>query len=268
MSAVAAKAQSVTTAEVVTAPAASIALLPRCVGFPAITACSLPSTLLPDETKVDIEPLFQFFRGFRKQRMERFFDRFQVRPETRVLDIGGREFNWTLLSFAPRVTILNLDLQGSRSGKFEWIVADARQLPFPDQSFEIIYSNSVIEHLGTAQDQRRFAEEVRRVGRSYFVQTPNQKFFLEPHVVTPFFHWLPRDWQARLLRNFTVWGWITRPDEMARARYLQTIRMLNESEFRALFPDAEIWKEHFLGLTKSFVAAKIAEERASLRPSS
>jgi len=218
---------------------------------------------------VDIEPLFQFFRGFRKRRMTLFFERFHVRPETRVLDIGGREFNWTLLPFAPRVTILNLDLQGSQTGKFEWVVGDARQLPFPDQSFEIVYSNSVIEHLGTAEDQRRFAYEVRRVGRSYFVQTPNRNFFLEPHVVTPFFHWLPRKWQAHLLRNFTLWGWITRPDGRARARYLDTIRMLNEAELRALFPGAEIWKERFLGLTKSFVAARIdAEGRASARPAS
>jgi ubiquinone/menaquinone biosynthesis C-methylase UbiE len=208
---------------------------------------------------VDIEPLFQFFRGFRERRMELFCERFHVTPETRILDIGGREFNWTLLPFAPRVTILNLDVQGSRSGKFEWIVGDARQLPFPDQSFEIVYSNSVIEHLGTAEDQRRFVEEVRRVGCSYFVQTPNRDFFLEPHLVTPFIHWFPRKLQARLLRNFTLWGWITRPDHKARARYLDTTRMLNEAEFRGLFPEAEIWRERFLGLTKSFVAAKRAQ---------
>jgi hypothetical protein len=215
----------------------------------------VPASLSPDEAKVDIEPLFQFFRGFRRRRMELFFERFNVRPETRVLDIGGREFNWTLLPFAPRVTILNLGVQGE-SGRFEWVLGDARQLPFPDQSFEIVYSNSVIEHLGTAQDQRRFADEVQRVGRSYFVQTPNRNFFLEPHLITPFIHWLPRKWQARLLRNFTVWGWITRPDARARARYLDTTRMLNEAELRALFPKAEIWPERFVGLTKSFVATK------------
>lgn len=256
MSAVAASAQIVTSADAVTAPAASAVLRRKCVCFPEITACSLPATLLPDETKVDIEPLFQFFRRFRKRRMELFFERFQVRPETRVLDIGGREFNWTLLPFAPRVTILNLGVQGSQTAQFEWVLGDARQLPFPDQSFEIVYSNSVIEHLGTAEDQRRFADEVRRVGRSYFVQTPNRNFFLEPHVVTPFIHWLPRKWQARLLRNFTVWGWITRPNDEAQTRYLDTTCMLNETEFRALFPEAEIWRERFLGLTKSFVAAK------------
>lgn len=188
--------------------------------------------------------------------MQRFFRDFDIRPETTVLDIGGREFNWTLMPFIPRVTILNLGIQGPQSGRFNWIVGDARALPFPDQSFEVVFSNSVIEHLGNAAAQRQFANEVRRVGHSYFVQTPNRNFFLEPHVVTPFIHWLPRKWQAHLLRNFTVWGWITRPDEEARARYLNTIRMLNYSELRSLFPDAEILNERFLGLTKSFVAAR------------
>ena len=122
---------------------------------------------MTDEAKADIEPLFQFFRGFRRRRMQLFFERFNVRPETRVLDIGGREFNWTLAPLVPRVTILNVEVQGSQSGQFEWVMGDARELPFSDQSFEIVYSNSVIEHLGAGEDQRRFADEVRRVGYSY-----------------------------------------------------------------------------------------------------
>ena len=188
--------------------------------------------------------------------MRLFYQHFHIQPETTVLDIGGREFNWSLMPFTPHVTILNLGIQGPQSGRFDWVLGDARKLPFPDGSFEIVFSNSVIEHLGSAEDQRRFANEVRRVGPSYYVQTPNRNFFLEPHVVTPFFHWLPRKWQRRLLRNFTLWGWITRPDANAQDRYLNTTRMLNCAEFRALFPDAEIWKERFLGLTKSFVAAQ------------
>jgi hypothetical protein len=205
---------------------------------------------------VDIEPLFQFFRGFRRRRMQLFYRHFNIRPETTVLDIGGREFNWTLMPFVPRVTILDLGVQGPQTDRFHWVLGDARELSFPDQSFEIVFSNSVIEHLGKAEDQRKFADEVRRVGRSYFVQTPNRDFFLEPHLVTPFFHWLPRSWQGRLLRNFTLWGWITRPDASAQSRYLNTTRMLNYTELQALFPEAEIWKERFVGLAKSFVAAR------------
>ncbi len=205
---------------------------------------------------MDIEPVFRFFKGFRKRRMRFFYGCFKIDPQTAVLDIGGREFNWSLMPFAPRVTILNVAVQGGRTGKFEWVIGDARKLPFPDGAFEIVYSNSVIEHLGDLDDQRRFAAECRRVGRSYFIQTPNRNFPIEPHVLTPFIHWLPKKWQAQLLRNFTLWGWITRPDAAARARFLNTTRMLTKAELQSLFPEAEIIRERFLGLTKCFIAIK------------
>jgi hypothetical protein len=225
-------------------------------------ACSLIAGRLPSEAKVDIETVFQFFRGFRKRRMRFFYRYFRVEQQTTVLDIGGREFNWTLMPFTPRVTILNLSTQGTRSGKFEWVIGDARRLSFPDNAFEIVYSNSVIEHLGTFDDQRRFAAECRRVGRSYFVQTPNRNFPIEPHLLTPFVHWLPKRWQARLLRNFTFWGWITRPDAAARDRFLNTTRMLTRAEFESLFPDADIRVERFFGLTKCFIAIKKRNQNA------
>lgn len=215
---------------------------------------------------MDIEPLFQLFRFFRRRRMKQFYREFAITPQTRVLDVGGREFNWNLMSYIPRVTILNVSSQGERDGRFEWILADARQLPFSDGAFDVIYSNSVIEHCGGTDDQRRFAAECRRVGRRYYVQTPNRRFFLEPHVFTPFFHWLPRRWQAPLLRNFTVWGWITRPDEAARRRFLETTRMLSKSDVQTLFPDATIWTERFLGLPKSFIAVRLTSRPAASVP--
>jgi hypothetical protein len=210
---------------------------------------------------VDIEPVFQFFKAFRKRRMQLFYRRFKITPQTRVLDLGGREFNWTLMPFIPHVTIVNRILEGKRSGKIVWIIGDVRELPFADKAFEIVYSNSVIEHLGAVADQRRFADECRRVGRSYYIQTPNRRFPIEPHLLTPFIHWLPIKLQARLLRNFTVWGWITRPDAAACAHFLNTTRMLSRTELKAHFPDAEIWTERFLWLAKSFVAVKIDSER-------
>jgi hypothetical protein len=62
-------------------------------------------------------------------------------------------------------------------------------------------------------DHAAFAEEIKRVGRRYFVQTPNKAFSLEPHVMTPLVNYLPKRWQRRLYRNFTLWGWLARPDQ-------------------------------------------------------
>jgi hypothetical protein len=61
-----------------------------------------------------------------------------------------------------------------------------------------------------AHDHAAFAEEIKRAGRRYFVQTPNRAFPLEPHVMMPLVNYLPKRWQRRLYRNFTLWGWLTR----------------------------------------------------------
>ena len=94
------------------------------------------------------------------------------------------------------------------------------------------------------------------MGRGLFVQTPARRFFFEPHLLTPFVHWLPRRWQRRLLRNFTVWGWLARPVPAQVERHLVETRLLGLGEMRRLFPDCEIRCERFLGLTKSYVAVR------------
>jgi hypothetical protein len=98
---------------------------------------------------------------------------------------------------------------------------DGRQLPFRDAAFDVVFSNSVIEHVGDAASQERFAREVARVGRSYWVQTPNRWFPVEQHLLTPLVHWLPRRWQRAILRRGTVWEALTRPTPDRRDFYIE-----------------------------------------------
>ena len=72
-----------------------------------------------------------------------------------------------------------------------FVVADGRRLPFADQTFDLVYANAVIEHVGTEADQQRFVDEVARVGRSWVVTTPNRWFPIEAHYHTFFRHWKP-----------------------------------------------------------------------------
>lgn len=194
-------------------------------------------------------------RYFRTKRMQQLCQIFRLTPESSILDIGGNEFNWMLLRFSPLVTLLNLTVP--RESKFIWVVADGRHLPFKDGAFEMIYSNSMIEHLGMIGNQRLFAEECRRVGQNYYVQTPNKWFFMEPHLITPFVHWLPHRIQRLLLRNFTIWGWITRPTSQYCDSFLNEIRLLDERGLKQLFPESKIYREYFLGFVKSIIAVKM-----------
>jgi hypothetical protein len=201
-------------------------------------------------------------RRFRARRMQDFIRSFGVTSETRILDVGGTPANWLLSEVHPQVTLLNMP-RGQERGEpgFTFVSGDGCQLPFADQSFEIVFSNSVIEHVGAPSQQRRFADEVRRVGKHYWVQTPNRWFPLEPHLLTPLVHWLPRNIQKIWVTRWTVWDWVERPSPDRRDFYIQhfldDIRLLSASELAALFPDGETLRERSFGCTKSLIAVKL-----------
>lgn len=197
--------------------------------------------------------LYGTIRRFRRNRMAAFQRIFPLTPQTRILDVGGTSLNWGLIAAQPKITLLNLPTAGEAD-----VVGDGRCLPFRDRSFDVVFSNSVIEHISTTEDQRRFADEIRRTGRAYWVQTPDRRFPVEPHLVTPFLHWLPRRARAAIARRFTVWSLIERPSHDRWEFYIrhcaEEVRLLDARELQALFPEATIIRERFLGLSKSLIA--------------
>lgn len=181
-----------------------------------------------------------------------------ARPVT-VLDVGGDENYWRSVGRSSAhglsLTIVNLTSGVATLPDTTMHVGDARQMPeFADQSFDIVFSNSVIEHLGSTADQQRMSDEVRRIGRRYWVQTPNKWFPIEPHFLFPGFAWLPRQTRIAIASRWRA-GWYSAPGnpELAAAR-VDEIRLLTRREFAALFPGAELRTERTLGLAKSFVA--------------
>jgi hypothetical protein len=200
-------------------------------------------------------------RRFRAARMVRFERLFGITAATRILDVGGTPANWDLLGVRPRVTILNLPRAVEEDRKaMTWIFADGCRLPFRDRSFDVVFSNSVIEHLGCESQHEAYAREIARVGVRYFVQTPNRWFPVEPHLLTPLIHFLPREWQRRWIERFTVWEWLARPRPDQRAfyleHYLRDIRLLDGQTMQRLFPDGRLIRERFLGMTKSLIAVR------------
>ena len=207
---------------------------------------------------LNIHDLYHLFaRWFRSKRMRRFAVAFHPDRAEMILDVGGTEFNWALIDHSKNVVLLNLGIPPIKDLSFKYLVADGRALPFPDQSVTIVYSNSVIEHLSNWENQQRFAAEVRRVGKRYYIQTPNRRFWIEPHLLTPFIHFLPQNWQKKLLRHFTLWGWLTHPSKQQVERFLEEIRLLSRDELTTLFPDGVLWEERFFVWIKSFIVCKL-----------
>ncbi|HVY70666.1 MAG TPA: methyltransferase type 11, partial [Verrucomicrobiae bacterium] len=100
-----------------------------------------------------------------------------------------------------------------------------------------------------------FAREIRRVGKKVWVQTPAREFFFEPHFMGFFVHWFSPAIRRKLVRYFTLWGWLEKPDQARIESVVQEIRLLSFGEVRELFPDCEIYRERFLGIfTKSYIA--------------
>jgi ubiquinone/menaquinone biosynthesis C-methylase UbiE len=190
--------------------------------------------------------------------MTRFLQIIAPQPTERILDVGGTAYNWELIGYKNEVVLLNLTLPRREDlpKNFSLVVGDGTALQYGNKEYDILFSNSVIEHVGTLEKQRDFAHEVCRVGKRVWIQTPAKEFFFEPHYLTPFIHWLSKDLQKKLLRNFSVWGIITRPKQQDIDMVVEQTRLLSFSEMREIFHGCTIIKEKFLFMTKSYVVVK------------
>jgi len=180
----------------------------------------------------------------------------------RILDVGGEPAYWEVaadyIQARPvHVTLLNIEEQEVPSRQFTFQRGDATRLDhMPDGAYDLVHSNSVIEHVGGWQAMAAMACHVRRLAPRYFVQTPNFWFPIEPHVRAPFFHWLPEQVRYRILMRFDI-GFSPRRRTVDHAmRDVQGMALLDRGQLAALFPDAEIVPERVLGLTKSLMAIR------------
>jgi hypothetical protein len=182
----------------------------------------------------------------------------QINTPVRILDVGGTQSCWQTVGFtSPKdvnMTLLNLNKEPTSLPNFTSMIGDARRLEFDDQSFDVVFSNSVIEHVGSFADQARMAQEIRRVGKRYFVQTPNKYFPIEPHFLFPMFQFLPLELRIWLLRHMTLGSYKPVSDYENAKRQVENVQLLSRRELRVLFPNAKLQTEKFCGLVKSHTA--------------
>jgi hypothetical protein len=179
-----------------------------------------------------------------------------------MMDIGGTPEYWRMMEFSvpagSEICVLNLELPvNSECGPgFSFLKGNATNLSeYAAASFDVVFSNSVIEHVGDFEAQQRMAAEIRRVGVRHFVQTPNYWFPIEPHFLLPGVQWLPERWRASLIQLLRP-GWYGR-DVHSRAdaaAVVHSIQLLRRRQLELLFPNSDIYVERVLGLPKSFVA--------------
>jgi hypothetical protein len=196
-------------------------------------------------------------RKARQKRMRRFLDTMDVREGTSILDLGGYAKFWDAVGTPLNLTILNLpgEVEPHRQGceathhKIQFVVGDACNVSeFEDNSFDIVFSNSVIEHVGSAEKRAQFAREARRIGASYWVQTPSKWFPIEAHSGMPFWFFYPA--QARI---YFIKRWRESLEGNPWIQMIEETTVLSKSELRRLFPDGTIIIEWLFGMPKSYV---------------
>lgn len=129
----------------------------------------------------------------------------QMRPLSTdlILDVGATsddsyEASNYLEAWYPHkdcITALGLDdashLETLYPG-MKYVQGDGRSLPFEDNSFDLVHSSAVLEHVGSRARQQGFLIELMRVARrGVYLTTPNRWFPVEFHSVLPLVHWLP-----------------------------------------------------------------------------
>jgi hypothetical protein len=180
----------------------------------------------------------------------------------RILDIGGEPQYWAnvadiLGQRCCHITLLNRRVYGVDDAQFASIIGDACDLnSYPDMSFDLVHSNSVLEHVGRWQAMQAMAREVRRLAPRYFVQTPYFWFPIEPHCMTAFLHWLPESVRLSMLMRRPRGHWGQATDVETAMRQIQSAVLLDYRMLATLFPDASIHRERCFGLTKSLIAVR------------
>jgi len=215
-------------------------------------------------TMIKMELFSKLSNISRKRKIELFNRIIMPTENIRILDVGaevdlfgtgGLQF----IDFYPwkhRISAINLSSEHISSIKqlypeIDAITGDACKLPWPDNYFDVVYSNAVIEHLGSLERQRKMAAEIMRVGKRWFITTPNRWYPFEFHMRLPFVTWLPGNaylWAGRIVAYNHVrkkYSWGSKWDDL---------RLMSARELQSCFPDSKIIKHRVTFMAETLIA--------------
>jgi hypothetical protein len=207
-----------------------------------------------------------FVNQFRQKRFELLkngIEKLIQKDHFKILDIGGDIQYWKNIGWqhpACKIHLLNLyesKVPENETHQFSSSVGNGLSLEYKKGEVDLIFSNSVIEHVGSYENQQIFAGEVRRVSDKYIVQTPSIWFPLEPHSLIPLFQFLPHPIRALLIMTFNINYFPKAKTYKAAIIVSHSTLMFTHKRFKQLFPEAEIQVERFLGIPKSYTAIKL-----------
>lgn len=133
-----------------------------------------------------------------------FTKEFPFDKNTSILDVGFNNIEYSEIDnylekvypYLENITALGVEEANEFKERYPLVKAvlyDGDHFPFPEKSFDIVWSNAVIEHVGSREKQLLFLKEIKKAGKSAFVTTPNRYFPVEIHTRTVLLHFLPKN---------------------------------------------------------------------------
>jgi hypothetical protein len=176
-----------------------------------------------------------------------------------VIDLGGRVSSWANAAVRPRhVHIVNLEQEAGEVPDWARVDhGDACELPASIRGarYDLVFCNSVIEHVGGHERRLRLADAVHALADAHWVQTPYRYFPIEPHWVAPGMQFLPVGLRARYAHRWPL-GHTPPADRAAAIQSVLWIELLDRTQMHHYFPDSTLLVERFAGLTKSLIAVR------------
>ncbi|MCA9403344.1 MAG: class I SAM-dependent methyltransferase [Candidatus Omnitrophica bacterium] len=121
-----------------------------------------------------------------------------------LLDVGTGSGHIVALIAQECRSATSVNLEDERIVKdgYRFVQVEDVRLPFPDESFDVVVSNQVIEHIPPQQDHLNELHRVLKKGGIAYVATPSKYTLMEPHFKLPFLSWLPKPMADRYVRLF------------------------------------------------------------------
>lgn len=198
------------------------------------------------------QSLLKPFSAFsRKRRTKEFIRLMKPKKHMRILDVGGQPEIWDSVDTPLLITCLNLPGIAANDHpthhEIAYVDGDGCNMPeFNSGDFDLVFSNSVIEHVGSYEKRKMFAKEIQRLSKKYWIQTPFKYYPIEAHCGMPFWWLYPKS-----LRSYFLKRW--RKKLPAWTDMVEGTDVISIKELRALFPDTEIAKEWVI-FPKSIIA--------------
>lgn len=208
--------------------------------------------------------LFSKLSNISRRRKLELFDRIMTPTENmKVLDVGAQvdpsggraiqfidSYPWKNRISAINLSVEHISLIRNHYPEIEAVVGDACELPWPDKCFDVVYSNAVIEHLGSLKKQVRMAAEIMRVAKRWFVTTPNRWYPFEFHMRLPFVTLLPGRgylWIGRIVSYNPV------KCKYTFGRHRTDLRLMTARELSDCFPGSRIIKQRVTFMAETLI---------------